>query len=273
MLTNYASSASASSYTTKEEDKSLTDILGSEIGRGGYGVVFESKNDKDMCVKVSDKTNSCRKWSDEFEKVTSVISKLETNEFYKKLNYVKIIKPTKYIIRNDGKCYMIMPRIFRPEAKNVKLPTINPQFGVKSYNKIYEGRGQFLGVEQISKNFINKSYRKEYMLKYSYELGILMALIHFVAKNDAYDIELYFGKESRKKNNRVYISDWDLSEKYDQLDDRVISRIAWSLDAVPYFPTLETKNLMEVFLEGYLEVCEKYSVSKEVIDKIFKNYG
>lgn len=35
-----------------------------------------------------------------------------------------------------------------------------------------------------------------------FELGVMMSLIHHYGKNDAYDIELYLGKEANSKKCR-----------------------------------------------------------------------
>ena len=42
------------------------DSIGIEIGRGGYGTVYEVKGDPSLCVKMSHKKmEGCRKWSNE----------------------------------------------------------------------------------------------------------------------------------------------------------------------------------------------------------------
>ena len=87
--------------------------LGEEIGRGGFGTVYELKGDKSKAVKVSNKNSgmNCRKWSDEFAKINDICMKKMP-----KLKHVAILQPDEFT-EKDGLCYMILPRIFRHDCK------------------------------------------------------------------------------------------------------------------------------------------------------------
>jgi tRNA A-37 threonylcarbamoyl transferase component Bud32 len=157
---------------------------------------------------------------------------------------------------------MILPRIYRPNKD--KGYTIQAQLGSESCHMIHKGRGEFIGLKEIRK------YISENDIEIAcQELGTMMALIHFVGKNDAYDIEVFLGKELHSKKSRFYIADFDLSEEIKQYDDDTIERICWSLDAIPYFPNNNNKKLFDLFKNGYSKIAQNH----ELVEKIFENYG
>lgn len=247
--------------------------LGEEIGRGGYGVVYAIKDDNVSCVKTSNKNGThCRKWSNEFLKIKKMISLLENNHKYKKFKRVKIVIPSEFS-EHENICYMKLPRIYRPDKNNNK-PTIQAQLGVESINLIHKGRGEFIGLSQIKQYLNTNTNNVDTILnRVSSELGEIMALIHYIGMNDAYDVELYLGKEHSAKLLKFYIADFDLTENIIQYDAETINRIAWSLDAVPYFP-LESldKNLYNIFKTAYMSIAESCG-KKDIAEKVFENYG
>jgi hypothetical protein len=192
--------------------------LGTELGRGGYGRIYEITNNKNLCAKVSDKKmEGCRKWSNEFNKIENIMSKIKDNTFYKRLKMVKIITPVEFK-ETEGLCMMLMPRIYRPDdirysrsihnrrynsapsilQTNGKIKyTLQSQLGIPSGRMIFKGRGEFIGLKEIKEFVSNEDLKVA-----SYELGIIMGLIHFVGKNDAYDIEVYLGKDYMSKKVR-----------------------------------------------------------------------
>ena len=94
--------------------------LGEEIGHGAYGHVHVDKSDPSLCIKMSNKQNDinhCRQWSNEYKKIKTLLSRIEDNPSYKKLDYVRIVKPTDFI-ESDTACYMKMTRIFRAKKIN-----------------------------------------------------------------------------------------------------------------------------------------------------------
>lgn len=250
-------------------------ILGNEIGRGGFGTVYELSDDKSKVVKVSNKNSNmnCRKWSDEFAKINSICS-------YKlpKLDYVEILKPDSFEEKN-GLCYMISPRIFRHDYSSSKSssksssldiknkPTIHPLLGQDKGTMIFKGRGEFIGCKEVIE-ILGSSYD---ISKICYELGVMMASIHFVSKNDAYDIEIFMGKKYRNRKICFYIADFDLSEPLpDDIDDNIIERLKWSIEAVPYFPNEFVDELYyNQFKKGYYSVISKYDKYIHLFNDIF----
>lgn len=262
---------SKSPQSKSPQNKSMDSILGQEIGRGGFGIVYTHKSNSNLCVKVSNKVKgnqSCRQWSNEYKKINSFFDKIQDLDLYKKLKLAKVLKPTEFV-ESSEQCYMIMPRVFRPEGKDVIKPTIQAQLGCPSCEMVHKGRGEFIGLEQIEKIIDAKD-----LDIVSYELGVLMGLIHFVGKNDAYDVELYMGKDGNSRKCRFYLADFDLSEEYKTLSPPIIQRLTWSLDAVPYFPTDDSNpELFKKFKQGYLESAQLANISDDIVEQIFENYG
>ena len=261
------STKSSKSPKSMNSPTKLADIIGKEIGRGGFGIVYETKNDPTTCIKISNKMdfnkNTCRQWSNEYEKINQFINIIEKHPAFKRLKMVRIVKPRQFI-ETEQLCYMTMPRIYRPEGKS-SAPTIQAQLGVTTCKLVHKGRGEFIGLEEIKQYVSNEDLEIA-----SRELGIIMALIHFVGKNDAYDIEVFLGKEANTKKVRFYIADFDLSSTVpDVLDEESIRRIAWSMDAVPYFPRPSVDpHLFQLFINGYKTILE----NEILISKMFEGY-
>ena len=246
----------------------MEDILGQEIGRGGYGTVYIHKQDPALCVKRSDKTGkACREWSNEYKKIMTMIKNIEaspSSHLLTTMKMVKILAPAQFN-ETSKLCYMMLPRIFRPEGKDVIRPTIQAQLGVQSVQMVHKGRGEFMGLQQLGK-FISAPKLKVA----AFELGLIMGLIHFHGRNDAYDIEVFLGKEKGGKQARFYIADFDLTDDIKSYDEATIERMYWSLDAVPYFPKQDVDPVLyDQFRKGYAKVAP----SKEIEAAIFKHYN
>lgn len=239
--------------------------LAQEIGRGGFGTVYAKKDDPSTCVKVSNKAKlSCREWSNEFKKVSTFMSVIENNREFKKLKIVRVVKPTEFH-ETPNICYMEMPRIYRPGGQKDTGPTIQAQLGVTSSRLTHKGRGEFIGLREIREYMSQEDIEQA-----ARELGTMMALIHFIGRNDAYDVELYLGKEAGDKKPRFYLADFDLSEVVPtRVDEQTMRRITWSMDAVPYFPRPTTDaHLFRLFLQGYSTIVN----DEETVANIFATY-
>jgi hypothetical protein len=244
--------------------------LGNELGRGAYGKVYEKIDNPAVAVKVSDKLgNSCRLWSNEYKKIVDVLNILEVRKEYKSLKKVKILKPIQFN-ESSALCYMEIPRVYRPDQRRSSKQllnntnTLHSLLGKNTIDIVFKGRGQFIGLAELQQYL---TYQE--LEEVSLELGIAMALIHFVAKNDAYDIEVFLGREYNSKKLRFYIADFDLTEEIQEYDDTtVIDRIAWSLSAVQYFPTKTSdENLYKLFKTGYISVAGDTSIVKSIFDE------
>lgn len=237
--------------------------LGKEIGRGAHGIVYKDKNDEKKCIKKSVKNSICRVWSNEYKKIKDIYKKISHTTWYKNLKYVELLVPLAYK-EYDNECFMIMPCINHPFDVE---STLHPLLGEKSTNYKYKDRGVFKGLNEIQKDY-NIPYG--ILEKISYELGLLMGMIHFIGCNDAYDIEIFLGYINEPDKLKFYIADFDLSEKITKFDKETIERMVWSLEAVQYFPTEESNaNLLQKFKNGYSLTAK----NKMIVEKIFENYG
>ena len=247
---------------------SIREYLGSEIGRGGYGTIYMYKDNNSLCIKKTNKNNSCRVWSDEYNKMKKLIKNIGS-ENLDSLKYVKIIEPKELIEDEFGFCYMILKRIYRPEGRDVIKPTIQPLFGVEDRDIIFKGRGQFIGLKQI-KEYVDI----DNIPKIVYEFGKIMGMIHFIGKNDAYDMEVFLGKEENSKICRFYIGDFDLSEEIKEYDKETIKRIEWSLSAIEFFPNKDNENdeYLKLFLKGYMEIAAENNIDTDVVMQIIESY-
>lgn len=261
------------SLNNKNSAVNAPDFLGEELGRGGFGTVFAKKDDPRVCIKVSNKSTgaplaaaSCRQWSNEFKKMQTFMARVEQHPAFAKLQMVRVVKPIDFV-ETPRLCYMTMPRIYRPEGRHSSGLTLQAQMGEPSCRLVHKGRGEFIGLKEI-RQYVSPSDLKVA----ARELGTAMALIHFVGRNDAYDLEVFLGKEANTKKCRFYLADFDLSEEVPagKLNPQVVERLTWSLDAIPYFPRPDTdQELFDLFLDGYKSVAG----NEAAVQSIFADYG
>ena len=165
---------------------------------------------------------------------------------------------------------MVMPRIYRPGPLGDGGATLQAQCGWPSGRMIHKGRGEYIGVKEILE-YISKD---DFELA-CHELGVLMGLIHFHGRNDAYDIELFLGREYGGKKLRFYIADFDQTEdvKDDVGDKHVLARLTWSFDAVPYFPRESCDvTTFKIFKEAYKNIAEGAGIEGDIVEDIFEDY-
>lgn len=247
--------------------------LGTIIGKGGFGSVYTIIDMPKLCVKKSNKNNNCRIWKNEYNIIINIHKILNKIDIFNKLKYIKIIKAIQFIENSNGNCYMIMNRIYRPiipitKTNITKLNnlTINALFGIKK-NTLYKKsqRGEFYGLDKL-----NDIFNEEQIKVIIKELGIVMALLHFIVKIDAFDIELYVGLEYDNITPCIYIADFDLSENIIDFNDDIIkNRICWALEAMPYFPNKDcNEEHYNIFKEAYIKIAK----NDEITDKIFTCY-
>lgn len=245
--------------------------LGEEIGHGAYGHVHVDNNNPSICIKMSNKQNDinhCRIWSNEYKKIKTLLSKIENHPFYKKLDYVRIVKPTEFI-ESDTVCYMKMIRIFRAKKINKDEDDesnrmIQSLIGDKNTYYDHKGRGLYMGLKHL-KEYIED----DDMMVASFELGILMGLIHYVGKCNAFDIELFLGREYLTRKNRFYIADFDMTSTIDNYTPKEIQEMYCSLNDASYFPRPSVnKKLFDKFYEGYCIIVPFF-----IAEQVFKDYS
>jgi hypothetical protein len=236
-------------------DKNKDNII--EIGRGAAGIVYLDKTQQNSVFKISKRSNTCRLWNNE-KKIYDILQTFDIDT-----SLCKILKMKDYLFTDDI-CSIELTRAFNP--KNIDTYTIHPQFQCDILNYVNNERGHFLGIKNLIKDGI---FTSESIEKYIKNLGIIMARLHYKAKNDGYDLELFV---SKIKNNDpiIYIADFDLSEFYeDKPNQQQIERLAWSLEAYPYFPI--KGSLYEIFSNNYMEEAEKYDM-KNIATEVLRLY-
>jgi hypothetical protein len=228
-----------------------------EIGRGGAGIVYLDKSQDDSVFKVSNKLDTCRIWGKE-SKIYERLNKINIDT-----DLCKLIKMKEYF-SDEISCCMELTRVYNPINKDFNY-TIHPQFQYNDLDYLNKGRGHFLGISQLKKlNIFTDKNIKDYIK----ELAILLARLHYKHKNDGYDLEVFVGKDL---NNQItlYIGDFDLSEFYENMNEKIISRLSWSLASVPYFPIED--ELYDIFSDNYLKEASKYNM-KETAEMVLKEY-
>lgn len=241
----------------------MESLFGKELGRGGFGIVYEKKDDPSIAIKVSDKTmaHSCRAWSNEYSKIKEVIERIQSHKSYKKLDMVQILDPIRFH-ESSSICYMLIPRVYRPEEKRSKTAsktgdtpyyTLHALFGEASLRRKYLGRGEFIGLREIE-----EYVSKDDLSKMVFQLGVALALFHYVAKNDACDIEVFLGRDATSRKLKLFIGDFDKVSTIEAYTPHTIDNLVWCMEAVEYFPKKEVNiQLYETFKEGYLSITGK----------------
>jgi len=256
-IKKYMKGGSVEDFLSKFEERDENLV---EIGRGGAGIIYLDKLQPDSVFKVSKEGTTCREWGKE-------------SKIYNRLNTYNIDTPLCKILKmKDHKfkgeiCSMELTRAFNPRGTDVYY-TIQPLFQFEEFNEKYETRGLFLGINNLLKENI---FTAENITNYIKDLGIIMARLHYLVKNDGYDLELYISKID-DENTKIYIADFDLSEFYEGYPDKkIIERLSWSLEAVQYFPI--EGELYSIFSSNYIDEAIKYdmgSVATEVLQEYSK---
>jgi hypothetical protein len=243
------------------------------IGAGGYGIVYASPKCPSYCVKVSNKKGtSCRTWSNEYNKVKQLLTHIKSTD------HVEILTPLSYFEDGD-ECFMLTQRVMRrPYDPTIRQHTLQAQFGVKSCSLIHKGRGEFIGLKEIKSHLglpNSNNNSNDTLIQYTKDLGKMMAHIHYLGKNDAYDIELWLGTTSIQQQPKLYIADFDLTETItDFTDKETLGRMLWSFDAVPYFPIPSVnQRLFKEFKEAYITTAtyHGYATTAETIIQTYED--
>jgi hypothetical protein len=234
-----------------------------QIGKGGTGTVYLDPSQPTYVFKVSDKDATCRQFDSEY-KVYNQMNKHTINT-----ELVKVLRMNGYkMTRENNGCVLELSRVINPIDHDLNY-TIQVELGEDSFEYKHPMRGYILGKKQL----VEKNILLEDMLEsYSEQLGVVMARIHYIVKNDAWDIEVYAGKEKGFENTILYIGDFDRSRMIEDYTPDVIERMVWSLAAVPYFPNQRQPKLLEAFRSGYMKIAT--SVGKQdVANAVLSEYS
>jgi hypothetical protein len=251
------------------------------IGKGGFGEVYDIVGRPDLVVKVSKNVERCNSSKIEFDKAIAIISAIKDTDVYRSLEHVVFLAPLSFE-HVTSTCYMISPKVFRPvfgrcetAGMNESGPTIQAQLGVESDNSTFPGRGQFVGLSEIL-SYLDAcpAHENPRIDTICFELGILLGLIHFVALNDAFDIEVFFGRLFQSSRLKFFIADFDQTQTI-QMPPTVeqLERMIVSIDAIPYFPSpTVSPALFKEFVKGYTGVAAQVGVedlANLILEKAF----
>lgn len=227
-----------------------------QIGKGASGIVYIYNKYNDSVFKISHSGETCRDWRKEAE-------------IYRKLNQYNIDEPLCKILKmkdymmNDSLCGMELTRCYNPLG-NEDHYTIHPLFQHNNYNKKIDGRGHYLGMNQlIEKNILSRELIPEYVK----QLSIVMAKLHYFVKNDGFDLEIFVSKQN--SNTELYIADFDLSNFYTEITPEIKTKLLSSLESIDYFPI--EGQLYDIFSENYLNEAEKYDM-RHIAEEILGDY-
>lgn len=263
------------------------------IGDGGFGSVYGIKDNFDLAAKKSIREDF-RSLYVEYKKSEEISSSLCSNEDYNSLVLASFLSPIGFQHSNkeNEQCFTIMPRIFPPSSDDSDLKklfygrpgmTVQTVFGRKDSDAKVSAdsktRGNIVGKESVRKYWETIYGPKEsHLNKAYYELGKLLALIHFVARYDGYDLEVYLGHKRGDEGLKFYIADFDQFEKVTEFSKEALDRMSFSIGAVAYFPSPnddEEKICYEEFRRGYMEIGQKQGVgetAKYILDEGFDWY-
>lgn len=230
------------------------------LGKGAAGFVIFHPEYPSYVFKISYDKNVCREWKKELNAYNLMKENELKNNVKINIKYVKLLTLYDYYVSPSNRCIFQFNRVYLPNEKH----TIRPYFGEQSIEKIFVGRGKFLGKQQLIK------YLGENINVYVYELGMFLAKLHFIYKNDGFDIELFLGKNKYTNEYIIYVGDFDLTNMIENYSLNTIRRIVDGMDAEPQYPS-KSDPCYIYFEKGYIDVANK--VNKiNIANKILEMY-
>lgn len=238
------------------------------IGSGGNGTIYINASIPNFVIKKSNKSTICRDWVNEKTLIDNFNNKLYC--FNYDSTYVEFSKVHDSLFSNT-ECYIVLQRVYHPSAttQNNNDKTIQVQLGSDDIDYSDDKRGHFLGIKQLL-DFVSR----DKLIILTYQLGKAISSLHYVGKNDGYDVEVFLGKPSLEETElKFFIMDFDLSHDIVDYNDSTIYNMYWCLQAVPYFPV---KDLTDIdfyteFKKGYFEIATLNGMT-EIAEKVFEYY-
>ena len=216
------------------------------IGRGGRGSVYANPTYPSRVAKVARRYDTCRGWYQEYELVRSLEAQLDA------LSPLPLARLIRFLDYHQGQgeqehCAILMERVLPPISQG---PTWQAYLNLQDENKWVEGRGLYLGRDQLVR-YLPHSYT---LYDLVFDLGALVARLHYVCKVDATDVEYVFGHMADAPlYNQLFALDFDLCQRYDTPDVKTLS---WSLSSEEYFPQPSgDPHLWIMFREAYVSTA------------------
>jgi hypothetical protein len=271
-------------YTT---DKSQLTIIGH--GLSGEVVMYDkvAMFDDVMMSNISDQIKKhVFKISILNEKCTNLKNEFNMNkcinegyiEFKKNRNneneFVEFTQLKDYMYFEETKsCILMLERVYNLYENN---KTIQVMLGMDDFDFEFDG-GIINGITQLKELFLNLLHDNDtYILfkQYVYQLGRLMGFLHFIIKIDAFDVEVYFGK-NQKKEYKMFIADFDQCNKISEYDEKTIIKMSQSFYmGMEHFPNNRISDLtiyME-FKNGYMSIVSEDTKKCKIAIKVLEYY-
>jgi hypothetical protein len=225
-----------------------------KIANGAYGAVYYHRDPvfAGYVLKQSIKENTCREWNVEYQKLTAVRQRLQQHLPGMLLDeYVSIVFHEEYWMNKTAQrnsCNTLMRRVYNHVLPESALP-IHAKFQIESLNHKDASRGFDVGSKQLKDKLGVMPY-------HVHHLGRLIAAIHFVGMNDAWDTEVLVGKTKDAVVWKLFVIDFDLTnELNDQMKPGdIVSRLGQSLTQ-SYYPKPGMRWYDE-FKGGYLMLAD-----------------
>jgi hypothetical protein len=219
-----------------------------------------------VAFKVSSNKKICRSWGKEYKVLNEINENLEQSSI-EEPPLVRINQSLGYKFLEDGRCVIAFPRIYSPGNTGY---VIQAYLGQPTINMLLKGKGLLLGLKELAERF------QLDLSEYAYQLGKGMGILHYIAKNDGYDIEVLLGHTYNEPSPlKLYIIDFDLSSMIREYNKETVERMIWGLEAVPHFPTPENPELFQAFTEGYMEIANLVGmgpIANEVLRTYRRNF-
>lgn len=232
-----------------------------KIGEGGMGKVYFDSSYPDRLFKISKSNIVCKDWGREYK----TYHQIQSNNAIGTDN-VTVLQMYDFQTFNGTGCILELERVVNPINSNLTY-TIQPVFGILNQDSYTEGRGRYLGVNNLIKQNL---LTYESIKTICYDLGITLGELHYEDKIDGIDLELFLGYTFDDNNLMVFIGDFDQASSIDPRGKGSINTLVTSIDAFPYFPNLDqTPDLYSLFKDGYLKIGQEtgyLDIAKKVLE-------
>lgn len=271
------------------------------IGSGGSGEISTTSINSSFVTKTSYSYGRNMLISKEYEILTEIYNCFNrySQEFEPNLiNNIKIPEPISLEElsnenEEEGNKTIIKMERFFPVEKNQEIST-QIYLGKNNYDLIQRHdsiniiKGHNLGYIETKKlltkyNPFTSPFKKKFKRKLSsmaslyYNLGSIMAIIHFYAQYDGLDIEICLTRESiNSKELKIGVIDFNfcnqISKYLNNNRQKAIDKIIIAMNNEPFFPNPDQKEF-KYFRDAYIMIAknlEFMEIAENIIDEFIK---
>lgn len=230
------------------------------IGKGGHGEIRSDGPDKGTVIKLSTQADrQCASYKQEFDSQLAIYKAYDSFNLPADMKKrATILRPIEYEEFKDF-CFYKMEQL-RPFPNEQLLYQL--YLGKEDYDKIFPGRGHYIGIKQLQKKLNDSTGEK--LKQLIYDFGFLMGIVQLDAKFDGLDYELVLSKIDDKNGYKIVIIDFDqmssIKEYFTGFEEKniktIVEKTGWPLQAEEYLPSPEGKYF-KFFEKGYLDVAKQ----------------